>query len=252
MPQRVNYDRIAHLYDEPGRDHSLDPRLVSFLKEKQSRSVRILDLGCGTGKQLAADRHVYPDLFMAGLDLFHGMLAQAKQRSNRVQWIQGDSAHPPFSSKSFDYITNQYSYHHMQDKDSFFASVYRILKPGGQFVMTNIDPWSMTGWAIYRYFPPAKDRDFVDALPVSEFVRKLESVGFDTIQVERQVQKSKETLGELLAYASRRYRTSQLIALTDTDYQFYLQALQEAVQQQGSETTIDSEICRIWVSARKP
>ena len=52
--QRLNYDRIAHLYDEPIRDYNVDPNLVDFLAQ-QPQSKRILDLGCGTGKQLTAD-----------------------------------------------------------------------------------------------------------------------------------------------------------------------------------------------------
>lgn len=50
--QRVNYDLIAHLYDEPGRDYDTDPNLVKFLKKKADLRIRILDMGCGTGKQL--------------------------------------------------------------------------------------------------------------------------------------------------------------------------------------------------------
>jgi hypothetical protein len=31
--QRVDYDSISHLYDEPGRDYDIDSNLVEFLKE---------------------------------------------------------------------------------------------------------------------------------------------------------------------------------------------------------------------------
>lgn len=81
--QRVNYDLIAHLYDEPSRDHELDAHLVNLLNESGSRlgdRVKILDTGCGTGKQLAANRQEFPGMFMMGLDLFYGMLKQAFQR----------------------------------------------------------------------------------------------------------------------------------------------------------------------------
>jgi len=79
--QRVNYDLIAHLYDEPGRDHLLDQNLVQFISQRQPQQLaylRILDLGCGTGKQLAADRKHYPEPLFVGVDLFRGMLRQAQ------------------------------------------------------------------------------------------------------------------------------------------------------------------------------
>ncbi len=114
--QWVNYDQIAHIYDEPGRDYDADPDLVKFLHERvdlQSPPVHMLDTGCGTGQQLTANRNRFPEAQMIGLDLFHGMLEQARRRCVSIQWIQGDSINPPFTHNSFDYITNQFSYHHV-------------------------------------------------------------------------------------------------------------------------------------------
>lgn len=56
---RVNYDDVAPLYDEPARDHVADPNLISFVNTRSDlprSTIRILDIGCGTGKQLAANR----------------------------------------------------------------------------------------------------------------------------------------------------------------------------------------------------
>jgi ubiquinone/menaquinone biosynthesis C-methylase UbiE len=154
--QRVNYDLIAQLYDEPGRDYDIDPDLVEFLREKtdpQFSHLRILDMGCGTGKQLAANHDKIPNMQSVGLDLFHGMLLQADKRCAGINWVQGDSANPPFADDSFDYITNQFSYHHVQDKNGMISAIFRVLKPRGRFVITNLDPWSMPGWIVYTYFP---------------------------------------------------------------------------------------------------
>ena len=163
--RRVDYDQIAHLYDEPGRDFAPDADLLRFVRRRAAAErsfLRILDTGCGTGKQLTADRRRLPDLLMVGLDLFHGMLEQARQRCPTVDWVQGDSTHPPFPDASFDYITNQFSYPHVDDKLRLIAEMYRLLKPGGRFAITNIDPWSMRDWIIYRYFPAARTRDLAE------------------------------------------------------------------------------------------
>ncbi len=80
--QRVNYDLIAHLYDEPSRDHVADAQLSRFIHEHPEldlSALRVLDMGCGTGKQIAADHDQWPGMRLNGLDLFQGMLQQARR-----------------------------------------------------------------------------------------------------------------------------------------------------------------------------
>jgi hypothetical protein len=54
--QRVDYDHIAHLYDEPLRDHAPDPGLAEHLFEHLqpgASSLHVLNMGCSTGKWIA-------------------------------------------------------------------------------------------------------------------------------------------------------------------------------------------------------
>ena len=252
--QRVNYDRIAHLYDEPLREHSLDPNLVQYMSERpdlQATRMRILDMGCGTGSQLSADRREFPTPLMVGLDLFLGMLRQAQKRAPGLAWVQGDSARAPFQDDCFDYITNQFSYPHVQGKAGMVAEIYRILKPGGRFVMTHIDPWSMTDWIVYRYFPAARKRDFEDFWPVEEFKERLEAAGFKHIQASREYQSKKENLKEFREYAWQRYRTSQLMVLSEEDYQAGLAKIEEGLAKGGQDRTADSELCLVTIRGDK-
>lgn len=253
--QRVNYDQIAHLYDEPGRDYDADPNLVEFLHERvdlQSPPVHILDTGCGTGKQLTADRNRFPEVQMIGLDLFHVMLEQARRRCVSIQWIQGDITNPPFTHNSFDYITSQFSYHHVQDKNRLMISMFRILKPKGQFVITNLDPWSMAGWGVYTFFPAARQRDLADFLPVDEITALMERGGFCNIRVKYRHSHRKENLNDFLNYASQRHRTSQLMAIGQSDYDAGITQLKERVAQLGTSFRVSSEICLVWIIGDKP
>lgn len=152
MP-RVNYDQIAHLYDEPMRRHSVDARLLAFLKERgdlDPDTVHILDVGCGTGSQLAANREFLPNACMVGVDPFRQMLRVASRSAPASFWVQGDGSRLPLAASGFDYITNQFSYQHIAQQESFVGEMFRVLRPSGRFTMTNIDPWSMPDWAIYR------------------------------------------------------------------------------------------------------
>lgn len=250
--QRVNYDLIAHLYDEPGRDYDIDPNLVKFLAQKTSHRLRILDMGCGTGKQLTANQSKFPDFTMLGMDLFHGMLNQARKRCTKINWIQGDSATPPFADRAFDYITNQFSYHHVNSKTRMIAETYRILKPGGRFVITNLDPWSMTGWIVYTYFSAARQRDFTDFLPVNELTFQMEKTGFRNVQVKRVHSRSDENLNEFIHYARQRHRTSQLIAIRDDEYQDGINRLKDFVEKFGKDYRVTSEMCLVWITGDKP
>ena len=118
--QRVNYNQIALLYDEPLRDHAVDPHLLAFFDahpELAPSEARTLDIGCGTGKQLTANRERFPDMAMVGVDRFAGMLRMAKQRAPQIAWVNGDGAVLPLHPDRFDYACNQFSYPHIQAKE---------------------------------------------------------------------------------------------------------------------------------------
>jgi len=252
---RVNYDLIAHLYDEPGRDYQTDTNLVKFLSGKIDRQpslIRILDMGCGTGKQLTANHTDFPAVQMAGLDLFHGMLVQAQQRCHSISWIQGDNINPPFATNSFDYITNQFSYHHVQDKKRMIRAIFQMLKPGGRFVITNLDPWSMPDWLVYTWFPQSRQRDLSDFLPVDDLTDLMRKMGFCNVSVRYQHHRTEENLNDFLKYASQRHRTSQLIAIPDDAYETGVKNLRASIVQLGIHARASSEICLVWITGDKP
>lgn len=250
--RRVNYDQIAHLYDEPGRDFNPDPDLLHYLRQHPGTGVcRVLDMGCGTGKQLAANHAAVPALQLVGLDLFRGMLDHARKRCPTANWVQGDSMRPPFPDASFDYITNQFSYHHIPDKIRLLSETYRLLKPGGRFAITNLDPWSMNGWIVYRYFPASRRCDLADFLPENQLVSVMREAGFRDIRMRRELSRREETLGDFLAYASQRHRTSHLMAIDDQDYEDGLGKIRESIRRAGAEARVRSELCLIWVTGDK-
>lgn len=255
MQQRVDYDLIAHLYDEPLRDHAVDVNLLRFLAERQDLAISrlaILDVGCGTGKQIAADYHHLPEMqLMAGLDLSHAMLQKAQKRCPSVQWVQGEAERLPFRAGSFDYVTNQFSYHHVPDRRSMIARIYQVLKPGGRFVMTNLDPWSMPAWFVYTYFPAAWERDRRDFLTVDDLSMALTEIGFSAVRIERRSRRETLSLGSVIMYALDRFRTSQLMAIDDDVYRLGVDAIRKDVEAWGAQASIDSELCLVTISGDK-
>ncbi len=255
LTQRLDYDRIAHLFDEPLRDHEVDPHLVRFLEEdarRRAQDVSILDVGCGTGKQLASNRAAFPHLRMTGLDRFAGMLQIARARCPTVTWVHGDGARLPFRSTSFDYVSNQFSYPHVRDKRSLIAEIFRVLTPRGRFVMTNIDPWSMPDWAIYRFFPEARRLDEQDFLPLHEFAGLMTSAGFDGVTTERTRSGVRESLRGFLDYVSGRHRSSHFMAMSDAAYGAGIRRIQEALDNTDDpDETFDNDVVMVTIAGQK-
>ena len=250
---RVNYDIIAHLYDNgPHRSKEVDPNLLTFLDEpRQTDSpLRILDLGCGTGNQLVANQLNWPEATYIGLDLFAGMLRQAQQKSEGIHWLQGDSSSPPFADESIDYISNQFSFHHVQDKVGMIEGVYRVLRRGGRFVMQNIAPHEMGGWVYYHYFPTAYALDLQHYLTLAEFQQLLAETGFVNIRLERNHFHYEQDLGQFLALVRDRVAASQLIAIADAEYESGLARIEVDLNERNLYSFI-SEICLITLRADK-
>lgn len=247
---RIDYDKIAHLYDEPLRDHAVDDRLVAFAAGRPDarRTLRVLDIGCGTGKQLAANRVAFPQAQLIGVDRSRQMLRVAARRCASVAWLQADAVALPLVSRSVDYATSQYSYQHVARTASFLAEVVRVLTPGGRFVMTNIDPWAMPGWLVYRYFPGAWERDQRDFLRVEEFSALMELAGFSGVEVSRTDLSRDERLRDFLGYASARHRASQLTAISDAEYEQGLARLREECERERGAAVERSQFVRVVIT----
>jgi len=252
--QRVNYDLIADLYDEPLRDHQADLYLSKFLYDLPQNGapvLRILDMGCGTGKQLASNKRKYPSITLVGVDKYRAMLKKAKKRCSSVSLVQADNSSMPFSDSTFDYITDQFSYSHVLDKNRLFPDIYRILKSGGRYAMTHIDPWSMPNWLIYKYFPESRQCDFNDFLTADNFMDRMMQAGFVNTKVTREFKNEMISLSELLDYASQRHRTSQLMIISDQSYENGLATIREQKKKFGDSYKMESELCLITITSEK-
>ena len=222
MSQRVNYDKVAEVYDnQPFRKKEIDQDLIAFLdkySDKELSNLSILDIGCGTGNQLIANHTYTPSIKMIGLDLFSGMLKQAKKKSDDIYWLQADAAKIPLKDESVDFITSQFSFHHIQDKISSIFEFFRILSSNGRFVITNICPREMPNWVYYHYFPASKDRDYKDFMPKEDIKKIMIEAGFQNITIELTYNEHKEDIHQFLEIVRERYSCSEIMAISDEDY----------------------------------
>jgi len=162
---RLIYDEIASEYAKNNSD-SLSDLLLSFRTRASgtfSPGGRILDLGCGTGRDIIFFEDT--GFRTVGVDLSFGMLGQADQ-GRRMPLVQGEMEALPFRNSSFDGVWSCFSILHTPKltQISVLAEVNRILKPGGIMFLATIsgdhpfeEEVAYRPGIIREYYPTSKE-----------------------------------------------------------------------------------------------
>jgi trans-aconitate 2-methyltransferase len=105
---------------------------------------QIWDLGCGTGEHAAVLAARHPDASVSGLDASPQMLAVARRRESRVEWIDGDVA--AFAPKTAaDLIFTNAALQWAPDHQALFPRLAGLLARGGVFACQMPQTWP-TAW----------------------------------------------------------------------------------------------------------
>jgi SAM-dependent methyltransferase len=249
----VNYDAIAHLYDmQPYRAKTVDPGLLAFLGQRaSSATLSLLDVGCGTGNQLVANRAVVPHARLVGLDRSLGMLQQAQPKAPDIVWVQADGTGLPLQAQSFDFVTCQYVLHHVQDKVDMLREVFRVLRRGGRYILRNLCPQEMADWLYYVYFPAAQAIDLEDFWPPEAVVAAMEAIGFVAVAVERQHRRYEQNLRVWRETVRRRDTCSQLLTLPDAAYEAGVWRLEQEIAEGHAPLVRTDHVCIVTIRGEK-
>jgi arsenite methyltransferase len=104
----------------------------------------VLDLGSGAGNDCFVARAIVGDTgHVTGLDFSEEMLAKARQNAdklgyNNVEFIAGDIEEMPLESNQFDVVISNCVLNLVPDKRKAFNEIYRVLKPGGHFCVSDV------------------------------------------------------------------------------------------------------------------
>lgn len=111
--------------------------VIEQLRSHGSR--QIADVACGTGILAARiQRDLRPDE-VYGLDMSDGMLAQARQRSDRVRWMSSPAEQLPFEDGFLDAVVTTSAFHFF-DQPAALKEFHRVLTPGGIVAVTTMSP----------------------------------------------------------------------------------------------------------------
>ncbi|WP_076459390.1 bifunctional demethylmenaquinone methyltransferase/2-methoxy-6-polyprenyl-1,4-benzoquinol methylase UbiE [Limosilactobacillus caccae] len=159
------FSRVAPRYDLLNNVISLGTqklwRRELFSQLQIDPHANALDVCCGTG-DLAIElaKHI-PAGRVTGLDFNQEMLDLAFEKTKEIGnlfLIKGDAMALPFDDNRFDIVTIGFGLRNVPDADIALSEIYRVLKPGGQFVSLEMsqptNPVVNVGWrAYFEAFP---------------------------------------------------------------------------------------------------
>jgi ubiquinone/menaquinone biosynthesis C-methylase UbiE len=104
--------------------------LLNRISPKRGDSV--LDIACGTGVVARLIEQHGQAKRVVGLDINTAMLAIARAKSSKVEWIEGSALDLPFDANSFDVVLCQLGLQFFPDRLLALKEMVRVLKPAGR------------------------------------------------------------------------------------------------------------------------
>lgn len=141
------YSRVARVFEAWGRvvDSRARARVLELCAVTDGDAV--LEVGVGSGSQLAALATATPSGRTLGVDLADGMIRHARRRLRAVgaahaEVLRADARRLPLADHSFDVVTSAYVLDILpwDDIRRALRECHRVLRPGGRLVLCHVTP----------------------------------------------------------------------------------------------------------------
>jgi SAM-dependent methyltransferase len=162
---------------EPGSFwfRSRNQLIVWALRRYFPRAESFLEIGCGTGFVLSEIKKRFPELSLAGSEVFSAGLSLAAQRLPGVELFQMDARRIPFKEE-FDVIGAFDVLEHVKEDSEVLSQMYQATRKGGGILLTV--PHHPFLWSpadnYARHVRRYKSRELTD---------KVKRAGFEVIRV---------------------------------------------------------------------
>lgn len=144
------YNWIAWGYDSLIEPFNRSLRSVAFRFFQPAAGTTILDVGCGTGTQLAFYRQ--KGFRPIGIDLSAAMLGKTRDRLDHGTLVcQGDATRLPYRSRSVDWALSMLVLHEMDApiRPAVLKEMTRVIKENGRLGIVDYHPEgtpTLKGW----------------------------------------------------------------------------------------------------------
>jgi ubiquinone/menaquinone biosynthesis C-methylase UbiE len=128
------------------------PQLHEVFAGRDQRRLRLLDIGCGTGRFLDFLKQTWPRLPALGVDMSEPYVRYARRhlkRWSRMNFIVGSAESLAVPDRSQDAVTSIFLFHELPPKVRrvVLRECARVLKPGGRLVL--VDSLQRGDWPDY-------------------------------------------------------------------------------------------------------
>jgi ubiquinone/menaquinone biosynthesis C-methylase UbiE len=165
----------------------------------------VLDLGSGAGLDVFVARsEVGESGHVIGVDMTAEMIAKARENAQKsgfdnVEFRLGEIEHLPVVSDSVDVVISNCVLNLVPDKQRAFAEIFRVLKPGGHFCISDIvSSRELPEWV--RGIAEAYAGCVAGAIPKAHYMKLIEQTGFEQVNIasERRIDVPAELVAESL------------------------------------------------------
>lgn len=175
------YDQIGTGYDTTRKaDPFITARLAAHLQVQANQNY--LDVACGTGNY-TVEISIKHGGHWTGMDESSKMIAEARRKSNRVNWVLSPCEAITAADETFDGAICTLAIHHFASLDKAFREVFRAMR-SGKFVIFTSTPGQMQRYWLCHYFPKAM-RSAMKQMPTEQSViNALDLAGFEKYSIE--------------------------------------------------------------------
>lgn len=173
-----------------------------------------VDLGSGRGNDVIRLADETGDKGYAyGIDISEGMIAKAKANLlkfevKNAEILQAELENLPLESSTADLVISNCTINHASDKQAVWNEVYRILKSGGRFVVSDIYATSPIADE-YRNDPAAVAECWAGAVTKDEYLSMLETAGFKNLVVYEESAPYTKGMAEVASWTIEGKKSSQ-------------------------------------------
>ena len=212
-PKRSKKNQVEEMFDNISSRYDLLNHLLSVNIDKVWRKKaihrlssynpkNILDIATGTGDFAIAAMRLNP-LKVTGIDISEGMLEVGRKKvarkglANYIELLKADSENLPFQNSVFDAAVAGFGVRNFENLNKGLAEIFRVLKPGGTFVVLEFSrPKKIPFKQMYNFYFAkilpvlgrviSKDKRAYNYLPESvnefpdgdDFIAVLKQIGF--------------------------------------------------------------------------